>query len=434
MLAADPGDSGPTIPPVSLYVHVPFCVSKCAYCDFHSLPRSGDASADVAEHRAFAEAVLREMDERPALRGILGDVPTLYFGGGTPTVMGPVLVDLLRGVRERVRLRPDAEITVETNPDTTEPALVAALVEAGANRFSLGVQSFDDRVLRTLGRCHNAARAAAACSALVRSGADFSVDLMCGVPGQTIESWRETLDRASMTGALHASVYPLALEPGTPMAAAVAEGSLSAPDPDLAAEMMLLAREHMAYHALDRYEVANYAYRGHESRHNTVYWTGGAYLGIGPAAASMLPLELYRASGLRVGGPGAPDAEVVPEDAVGGRVRFTLPRDTDAFLREGFDCVGAPHDGVDPEYLTAEESAREDVMLGLRLVRGVPADQVEAAGLTPVLRRLGADGLVELVEPPKAPGSGPGVGSSWRTTERGWLLGNEVFSAVWAGE
>jgi coproporphyrinogen III oxidase-like Fe-S oxidoreductase len=314
---------------------------------------------------------------------------------------------------DTARLRPDAEITVETNPETTSPALVAALTEAGVNRFSLGVQSFDDAVLRTLGRAHDAAKAAEACSVLQRAGVDFSIDLICGVPGQDIASWRQTLERAVATGALHYSVYPLAIEPGTPLAADVDAERLPAPDPDLAADMMVLAREHMARHAIERYEVANYAYPGHEARHNTTYWTGGAYLGLGPGAHSMLPYDEYErvadAEGWTRGGPG-PGAD----HAV--RVRFAHAPDTDAYLREP---LARP---ADEEYLDAAKAAREDLMLGLRLTRGVAEADVARAGLASVLERLRDDGLVEIDS------------GRWRTTERGWLLGNEVFGAVWAGE
>jgi putative oxygen-independent coproporphyrinogen III oxidase len=395
--------SSPGVPaPVSLYVHVPFCVSKCAYCDFFSV-------TDAPRIDEYVAAVLASI-ERPEIAVLVGDVPTLYFGGGTPTLLGAGLVKLVSGIRERAGLRADAEITVETNPETTDPDVLTALVDAGVNRFSLGVQAFDDGVLRVLGRAHNAARAAAACAALVRTGVPFSIDLMCGVPGQTIESWAATLERASMTGALHASVYPLSIEPGTPMRRSIVAGTVDTPDPDVAADMMEMACESMAYQGMDRYEVASYAYPGHESRHNTVYWTGGAYLGLGPGAASMLPVDAYRASGLIV-----PGVEI-PEEPGGGRVRFALEKSVEGFADRGMGAMDAPG-----EYLSGAEAAREDVMLGLRLVRGVAAARVEAVGVTPVLERLASDGLTELHD------------GSWRTTDRGWLLGNRVFEAVWSG-
>ena len=149
---------------------------------------------------------------------LLDDVRTLYLGGGTPTLLGPELVRLLRGAaRHGPACAPDAEITVETNPETTTPELVVALIEAGVNRFSLGVQSFDDDVLRTLGRCHDAASATAAVRTLEHARVAFSIDLICGVPGQSYASWDADLERAVSCGARHVSVYPLSVEPGTPM-------------------------------------------------------------------------------------------------------------------------------------------------------------------------------------------------------------------------
>jgi len=406
LLAADPADSDSAPLPVSLYVHVPFCVSKCAYCDFYS--RAGG----TALHARYVDAALFEAGHWSHY-DLLDDVPTLYVGGGTPTVMGEELVRLVRGLTRTARLRPGAEITVETNPETTSPEIVGALMDAGVNRFSLGVQSFDDEVLRTLGRCHDAARAAEACLVLQRAGVDFSIDLICGVPGQDTTSWRGTLDRAAMTGALHASVYPLQIEPGTPLAGRVERGEMPEPEPDMAADMMLLAREHMAYHALDRYEVASYAYPGHEARHNTVYWTGGAYLGVGPGASSMLPHAAYRTV---ADAEGWSDEPQTPDASEPARTRFSHARDLEGYVRTPL----APPEDV--EHLDAAEALREDVMLGLRLARGVEASAVEAAGLTPVLERLSAQGLVRL------------RADRWSTTRRGWLLGNEVYSAVWAGE
>ncbi len=428
---ADATGAAATRTPVSLYVHVPFCVSKCAYCDFHS--EAGEVDAPAPEPasllagwltpgerlagttgEAFLDAVLGTL-EQWRLPKILGDAPTLYFGGGTPTVLGPLLVDLVAGIRERVGLRPAAEITVETNPETTTPELVEALMTEGVNRFSLGVQSLDDAVLRTLGRCHDAERALLAAATLRNAGVTFSVDLMCGVPGQSFESWDSTLESAVACGARHLSVYPLTIEPGTPMADAVSEGRIPTPDPDVAADMMIAADVALSAAGMPRYEVANYAQPGHESRHNLTYWTGGAYLGIGPSAASMLPLDAYRATGLGL------LSEPPGRGVAGGRVRFRIPPDTAGFIRHGLDTVDP-----EAEYLSAEQAAREDVMLGLRLTAGVTAAEVDSAGLTEVLVGLDERGLVRLDD--------RGAGPRWRTTEQGWLLGNEVFGAVWAGE
>jgi putative oxygen-independent coproporphyrinogen III oxidase len=413
-LAAERDELAPLA--VSLYVHVPFCVSKCAYCDFTSQAVGPTPASGLGA--PFVDAVLAVLDR--AAGSVLRDVPTVYLGGGTPTVLGDELVRLAAGVRELAGVRADAEITVETNPETTSDALIAALVAAGVNRFSLGAQSFDDAVLRTLGRAHDVARAEAACEVLAGSGVPFSIDLMCGIPGQTRESWAATLERALGTGATHFSVYPLSLEEGTPLEAAVRDGRLPAPDPDLAADMMLMARDRLADHCMRRYEVANYAQPGHESRHNLVYWTGGAYVGVGPSAASMLPASasaLLDPRRVRMGAAAdSPDATTP-----GARVRFTMNDTLADFVRGGWDRMP-----VELEVLSERDAAREDVMLGMRLTSGVTAGQVDCAGLTTVMASLEEQGLVERFR------DADDV-EGWRTTDRGWLLGNEVFGAIWAG-
>lgn len=397
----------PTLPPLpaALYVHVPFCISKCAYCDFAS------AVSDVRWHAPYVDAVLFAAGHY-SFYDVLDDVTSLYLGGGTPTILSDELVRLVTGLREIASLRPGAEITVETNPETTDLRLVEMLVAAGVNRFSLGVQSFDDAVLSTLGRRHDAARAEAAAAVLARSGQRFSVDLICGVPGQSVASWRESLARAIATGAGHVSVYPLSIEEGTPLDRAIAEGRMLEPDPDIAAEMMQLAEDALATAGLARYEVANYARPGEESRHNTSYWTGTAYLGLGPSASSMLPVGAFA--------PIAQAERWAPVPDTTARCRFTAVADTDTWLR---NPLAAP---AETEYLSVAEVAREDVMLGMRRSVGVPADQVAAAGLDEVLASLSASGLVERTR--------SGGGERWRPTARGWLLGNEVFGRIWSGE
>lgn len=403
MLAAEAAGPAPPSASISLYIHVPFCVSKCAYCDFYSL---AEGARDAEAHGHYLEAVGRAIE---ATAPLLGDVETVYVGGGTSTVLGERLVEILARVRAVARVRADAEITVETNPETTDADLIAALVAEGVNRFSLGVQSFDDAVLRTLGRCHDSESAARACAVLAAAGVPFSIDLMCGVPGQTMTSWDDTLERAAHTGAAHASVYALSLEEGTPLERAVDRGEVAAPDPDVAAAMMALAREALGCRGLERYEVANYARPGSESRHNTGYWTGRPYVGIGPGAHSMLPVSLARSlSPASVWGPLLAHA---PE---GARVRFMVNDSVADFVRRGWERFPAEH-----EVLTSAEAAREDVMLGMRLAAGVSEGQAADAAVTGVLERLAADGLVER------------SAGRWRATERGWLLGNEVFGAIW---
>lgn len=408
MLAADAAGS-PAPTPVSLYVHVPFCVSKCAYCDFYS------TAGGESKYGPFVDAALFETGHWSHY-DLLDDVPTLYVGGGTPTVIGEELVRLVRGLLETVRLRPGAEVTVESNPETTEAGAVAALIDVGVNRFSLGLQSFDDEVLRTLGRCHDAGRARDATRVLRESGASFSIDLMCGVPGQSAASWDATLEEAISSGARHISVYPLTLEEGTPLCAAVRAGEVAEPDPDEAADMMLAAEVALTAAGLPRYEVASYAQPGHEARHNLVYWTGGSYLGVGPHAASMLTFEQYRRAaegeGWTLPSVGAP---------VPARARFVRDASLDDYLRRPLASPGPA------EFLTADEAAREDAMLGLRTTYGISSADAERAGVSEVLADLASRGLVRSTE-------GPGGEVRWRTTEQGWLLGNSVFGAVWTAD
>jgi len=387
---------GPHLP-AHLYVHVPFCASKCGYCDFASV---ADAPENIV--RAVFTGT-RTQITRWAHTGLDGVIETVYFGGGTPSLYPAEVTGLLEHVRASFALHPNAEVTCEANPDSLTPDIAEDFAAHGVTRVSIGVQSFDDHVLRVLGRRHDSQTAEKACRDVVDSGLELSLDLMCGIPGQTMTSWSESLERALSTGANHMSIYPLSIEDGTPLQVAIAAGLLGEPDPDMAADMMLLAEAMLGYHGLARYEVANYARsRAHESRHNTAYWTGRPYMGVGPGAHGMLDSDVARMIGML--GDEATDV---------ARVRYANAGDNEQWL------IGA---GDSRELLSADEVSREDVMLGLRLVRGVPAEKVASAGETAILESLAAQGLAELVD------------GRWRTTSRGWLLGNQVFGRVWAGE
>lgn len=394
---------GPSLP-AHLYIHVPFCASKCAYCDFASV--SG-ASDDIV--RAVFTGI-RTQVRRWAVTGLSGVLDTVYVGGGTPSRYPEEVIRVLDYAREHLAVRDGAEITIEANPDSMDFDVARACATAGVTRVSIGVQSFDDGVLRVLGRRHDSQAAWDACRAVRSAGLDLAVDLICGVPGQTITSWSETLARAVATGAHHVSVYPLSVEDGTSLQVAIGTGLLDEPDPDLAAEMMILAEATLGYHSLSRYEVANYAEGSeYESRHNTAYWSGRQYIGVGPGAHGMLDATTARVVGMLDIG-----------DSTTERVRYGNAGDIDEWL------VGH---GDTSEMLTAEEVAREDVMLGMRLVRGVPWSRAHDAGLGEIMESLAADDLVELVSDAVSK-----PGPNWRTTQRGWLLGNQVFSRIWLGE
>ena len=392
---------GPHLP-AHFYVHVPFCASKCDYCDFASV---AGADADFVE---VVFAGIRTQVTTWSRSGLDGVVETIYFGGGTPSLHPEQVLRTLAHLRTTLVVHPHAETTVEANPDSLSADVARAFAAQGVTRVSVGVQSFDDHVLRVLGRRHDAVAATRACQAVIDAGMALSVDLMCGIPGQTITSWSETLSRAAATGAHHASVYPLTIEDGTPMSAAVSAGLLAEPDSDEAADMMVLAEATLGYHGLSRYEVANYAEaREYESRHNTAYWTGRPYAGLGPAAHGMLDATTARSVGL-----------LSDTEADVARVRYGNAASIADWL------VGH---GDSTETLTQAEARREDVMLGMRLARGVSQADVASAGLLGVMAALEEDGLVE-------PETSPRGGTWWKTTRRGWLLGNEVFGRLWLGE
>jgi len=398
---------GPQLP-AHVYVHVPFCRVKCSYCDFYSV---SDLEGDRIE--SVLRGIEAELTQWGEI-GLPGVVETVYVGGGTPTVIVGGAVRIVRAALEEFPVRAGAEVTVEANPDSVTPALMEALAAVGTTRVSLGVQSFVEKELGLLGRVHTVDEASEACRAVRQAGLGLSIDLMCGIPGQTKTSWTASLERAVTTGADHISVYPLTLEPGTPLEVAVSSGLVDEPDPDLAADLMVMAEEFLGMADIERYEVSNYARSGHESRHNMAYWTGRSYLGIGPAAHGMLDAETALVTGL-----------INTDDMKAGiaRVRYASPPDIDEWLTSGV---------VDLELLNESQTLREDAMLGLRLVRGISHVQALGAGVEGALTELEVQGLVERITASGRPVTDEAVVPSmrWRTTRRGWLLGNEVFGKV----
>lgn len=389
--------------PEHLYVHVPLCRSKCAYCDFFSLADDGAISR--------AELVRTTIE---LLRGWLSPavarVPlkTLYIGGGTPTVLGDDLLALIGGLTAAMPLAPGAEVTVEGNPDSLDERLIGGLKDAGVTRLSIGVQSLHDDALRLLGRAHDAAAAVEAVRAATAAGLEVSADLICGVPGVSAGAWLESVRGVLDAGARHVSVYPLSVEPGTPLAAAIAGGRVPAPDEDAAVDAMEAAARELQAAGLMRYEVANYALPGLESRHNSAYWTGRPYLGVGGGAHGMLTRA--QACALALVEPEAA-SQGGAEGADIGRVRY------------GYAQSALPAQERSPlafiETLTTAEAAREDAMLGMRMSAGIDEGLARRAGTTGAMDSLVRDGLVTHSE------------GRYRPTVRGWLFGNEVFSRIW---
>lgn len=262
----------------ALYIHWPFCLAKCPYCDFNSHVR------ERVEYEQWQTALLADMRDEAALAG--GEpLDSVFFGGGTPSLMPPALVGSLLEQAERLwGFAPDIEITLEGNPSSVEARNYADLASAGINRVSLGLQALDDATLRFLGRLHDAEESLAALDVAQRYFSRVSFDLIYARPGQTPEQWQAELARALSFGTGHLSLYQLTIEPGTKFATMVRQREFTPLDDDAAADLFTLTQELTAAAGLPRYEVSNHARTGEESRHNLTYWRYQDYCGIGPGA------------------------------------------------------------------------------------------------------------------------------------------------------
>ena len=351
--------------PVALYVHWPFCVTKCPYCDFNSHVRA--AVDDAAWRTALLADLAHEAATLPGRR-----LASIFFGGGTPSLMPPATVAAI--IDAACRHWPptdDIEITLEANPSSVEAARFAAFAAAGINRLSLGLQALDDADLKILGRPHDLAQGLAALDIAQITFARVSFDLIYDHPGMTTHSWRAELARALAFGTTHLSLYQLTLEPGTRFTALHKKGLLTLPDSDTSADLFELTRDLTAAAGLFAYEVSNHARPGAESRHNMAYWTYGDYAGIGPGA-----------HGRRMGT---------------ATERLKKP---EAWLA----AVTAHGHGMASETVLAPgERATEALVMGLRLAHGIDAARFldrSGVALGSVLRadrvaRLAAQGLLE---------------------------------------
>lgn len=364
----------PHDPYKALYLHLPFCVKRCLYCDF----ATSAVAADDPAIDAYVEDLVLQI-RRKAKEGELAAIETVYLGGGTPSFIGQGRLSmLLYSLGVSMHLAPEVECSMEANPESLDVRLVRDIWALGVNRLSIGVQSFDDDVLRTLGRVHDADGARRAIAAAHERFENVSVDLMCGIPGQSDESFAQSVEEAVRLGAAHVSVYPLTIEEGTPFDRLVLRGELPEPDDDVEARHMEIASRILTDAGFARYEVASYARPGFECRHNIAYWTGVPYLGLGRSAATMTQNAERR---MRV------------QDA-------TVTDDLDRAQMEA-----------------------EDLMLGMRMARGVSDARVDAA-------RVWLEGLDhELVELERL-GLVDHVAGRWRPTERGWLCGNELYGRL----
>ena len=328
----------------ALYIHWPFCLAKCPYCDFNSHVRE---KTDMAE---WQHALLGDMAHEAALTGGR-ELTSIFFGGGTPSLMPPALVaSLIEAASRQWRFAADIEITLEANPSSVEAANFAALAGAGINRVSLGLQALDDAALSFLGRLHNAAEGLAALEVAQRHFARVSFDLIYARPDHTPALWEAELTRALALGTGHLSLYQLTIEPGTRFATLVREGKFTPLNDDAAGDLFALTRELTTAAGLPAYEISNHARPGEESRHNLVYWRYQDYAGIGPGAHG------------RRGGFAT--------------VRHRKPEN---FLK----AVSAQHHGIaEIRELGIREQAAEALLMGLRLAEGIaPAALARRFGL-----------------------------------------------------
>jgi oxygen-independent coproporphyrinogen-3 oxidase len=358
--------AGVAVPlPLSLYVHFPWCVRKCPYCDFNS----HEACGGIPEEDYVAALIADLEFALPAVWG--RRVATVFIGGGTPSLVSPqALARLLDAVRSRLNLLPEAEITLEANPGTVESQRFAGFRAAGANRLSLGIQSLNDRHLAALGRIHDAASARAAIEAAQENFDSINLDLMYALPGQTLDEARRDIETVAAAGVAHVSAYHLTLEPNTPFHHRPPAGI---PDPDLAADMQIAVEETLAGRGYQHYETSAFARPGMRCRHNLNYWTFGDYLGIGAGAHGKLSFH----------------------DRI---VREARHRHPQAYMEAV--ARGEPIRIQSP--ITAEDLPMEFMMNALRLNDGFPPQLfAERTGLSPEtvrrpLDQAAARGLVEV--------------------------------------
>lgn len=395
--------------PVGLYIHIPYCRARCRYCDFNTYAGIDETipayvSALSAEISLWSHIEVRQT------------VDTLFFGGGTPTVLpARMLCQILDQARNRFSFKVDAEITTEANPGTVDEGYLVSLRQGGLNRLSLGVQSFDDEELVMLGRVHMAEDVYRAVNEARRAGfTNLNLDLIYGLPGQGLDRWVSNLDQAISTGPQHISLYGLSLEEGTTLAGDVRRGILPEPDPDLAADMYLKAEDRLEAAGYIHYEISNWAKPGYECRHNLRYWRCEPYIGFGAGAHSFY-------GNLRFENVSTPQHYI---QQLSGKVSLNRVH---AGLDKGHQLnqeilreAGLPIKSVSA--VSVQTMLSDRVILGLRLIDGIEPGELKAAtgydledACGPVIEELIQGGLMER------------AGARLRLSRRGRLLGNEVF-------
>ncbi len=369
---------------LGIYVHIPFCKSKCEYCDFYSLPGACDGRTTDDYLQALADHI-REAGQLSTEHL----VDSVYFGGGTPSYFGAEnLEKILDELQRSFRIGVDAEISLEANPESLSPMGLRRMLRAGFNRLSIGVQSDDNEILKKIGRPHTFEQARQAMDKARKAGfANISLDLMYGLPGQTLESWKQTVERIIRMRPEHISCYGLKVEPNTPLW--TYQDTANLPNDDQQADMYLAACELLKTHGYEHYEISNWAKKGFECKHNLKYWTGGEYIGFGPTAASDFDSK-----------------------------RFTVMRDLKGY------CDGIKKRGVilsECDTIPQRERAGEYLMLRLRIAQGINAREYERHFLLPfapieeAMQKFQTKGLTEMTH------------DRWRLTERGWLVSNQII-------
>ncbi len=361
-----------------IYIHVPFCLRRCGYCDFNTYTATDLGAGASRGH--YAQMVIREMAlirqwqcdhgiEEPA-------ASTVFFGGGTPTVLAAAdLVAMVDAIRAIWGLTPDAEITTEANPDTVDEAYIAELADGGFTRISFGMQSAVPHVLATLDRTHTPSNVAAGVDAATMAGLRSSVDLIYGAPGESLEDWRTSVEAALDLGVHHISAYALTVEPTTKMGRRIAAGTLPKPDDDDEAAKYELADEQFTQAGLDWYEISNWARPGYESRHNLGYWRNVDWAGLGPGAHSH-----YRCHAVSSNGYGLRSWDIAHPRLWGVAINeHRVP-------------------WADSERITAEENLEELIMLGLRMREGLDLERIDRVIAVDRLTPMIEEGLVTVVD------------------------------------
>ena len=372
-----------------LYVHWPFCLSKCPYCDFNSHVRATiDAQAWEAALVRELETITSRLNSRPRLDSI-------FFGGGTPSLMPGRIVGSVLATAERLfGFAPDIEITLEANPTSVDAERFRDYRLAGVNRVSLGVQALNDADLRALGRLHTVDEALRAVALAQSIFPRASFDLIYARPGQALGAWQAELDRALAQGCTHYSLYQLTFEEGTPFHAALLRGTMKELDAEAAVALYEFTQERMTAAGMPAYEVSNHAVPGQESRHNLVYWRYGDYLGVGPGAHGRLTVD-------------------------GARIATATERRPEAWLAQ----VSERGDGISQwETISTDEQGTEALLMGMRLSEGVDIERIEKllGRPLPALRvsELKSQGLVEVSK------------TRLRATPRGRLVLNTVLKKL----